>query len=185
MPEYVCVSSSTAKRANSSPPSAEPSPILRQWFPSRGIDWMGCRPYGSLRNYDETFDRSGNPRIGGRDPFMIPNWLRPFAPLENVLRLAAVAVLVAGLASSILIWRAQDRIERENGGAQAADADIIPSPLDDRRQMRDLELYGGKGSVLMEEAKQLLHGKPLAKTIAVASVITAAGLFLVTVRQTD
>jgi hypothetical protein len=116
---------------------------------------------------------------------MIPNWLRPFALLENVLRLAAVAVLVAGLASSILIWRAQDRIERENGGAQAADADIIPSPLDDRRQMRDLELYGGKGSVLMEEAKELLHGKPLAKTIAVASVIIAAGLFLVTVRQTD
>jgi len=48
-----------------------------------------------------------------------------------------------------------------------------------------LELYGGKGSVLMEEAKEMLHGKPLAKTIAVVSVITAAGLFLVTVRRPD
>jgi hypothetical protein len=116
---------------------------------------------------------------------MIPNWLRPFALLENALRLSAVVILVVGLASSIFVWRAQDRIERENGGAQAADADVLLSPLDDRKQLRDLELYGGKGSVLMEEAKGLLHGKPLAKTIAVVSVITAAGLFLVTVRQPD
>ncbi len=116
---------------------------------------------------------------------MIPNWLRSFALLENVLRFSAVVVLVVGLGSSILIWRAQDRIERENGGAQAADPDVLVSPLDDRKQLRDLELYGGKGSVLMEEAKELLHGKPLAKTIAVVSVITAAGLFLVTVRRPD
>jgi hypothetical protein len=116
---------------------------------------------------------------------MIPNWLRSLALLENVLRCSAVVILVVGLAGSILIWRAQDRIERENGGAQAADPDALLSPLDDRKQLRDLELYGGKGSVLMEEAKELFHGKPLAKTIAVGSVITAAGLFLVSVRWPD
>ena len=37
----------------------------------------------------------------------------------------------------------------------------------------------------MEEAKGMLHGKSLAKTVAVGSVITAAGLFLVTVRRPD
>jgi hypothetical protein len=116
---------------------------------------------------------------------MIPNWLRSLALLENALRLSAVVILAAGLGSSVLIWRAQDRIERANGGAQAADPDALVSPLDDRRQVRDLELYGGKGVLLMEEAKELLHGKPLAKTVAVASAITAAGLFLVTVRRAD
>jgi hypothetical protein len=112
---------------------------------------------------------------------MIPKWLRSLALLENVLRCSAAVILVVGLASCILIWRAQDRIER----AQAADPDGLLSPLDDRKQLRDLELYGGKGSVLMEEAKGLFHGKPLAKTIAVGSVVTAVGLFLVSVRWPD
>jgi hypothetical protein len=81
----------------------------------------------------------------------------------------------------VLIWRAQDRIER--GGAQAAD--VISSPLDNRKQLRDLELYGGNWVVLTEQLKGLFHGKPLAKTVAVISVLTAAGLFLITVRSPD
>ena len=116
---------------------------------------------------------------------MTADQLRSFARLEKVLRWSAVVVLVAGLGASILIWRAQDRLERETGGAQAADPDALSSPLEDRQQLRELELYGGKGSVLMEEAKGMLHGKSLAKTVAVGSVITAAGLFLVTVRRQD
>jgi len=116
---------------------------------------------------------------------MTADELRSFALLEKVLRWSAVAVLVAGLGVSVLIWRAADRIERETGGAQAADPDALPSPLEDRKQLRELELYGGQGSVLMEQAKGMLHGKSLAKTVAVGSVITAAGLFLITVRRPD
>jgi hypothetical protein len=116
---------------------------------------------------------------------MIPKWLRWLARLENALRCCAVAILAAGLCGSVLIWRAQDRMERGNAGAQAGDADLLPSPLEDRRQLRDLEYYGGKGSVLLEELKESLHGKALAKTLAVVSVLTAAGLFLVTVRRRD
>ena len=113
---------------------------------------------------------------------MIRRWLRPLSRLENALRLAAVMVLLGGLVGSGLIWRAQDRIERQQGGA---DADILTSPLDDRRQMRELELYGGKPAIMMEEAKAWFRGKALAKTVAVSSVIVAAGLLLVTVRKTD
>jgi hypothetical protein len=116
---------------------------------------------------------------------MTPNRLRTLALVEKALRCSAAVVLVVGLASSVLIWRAQDRIERQNVGGQAADADVLLSPLEDRKQLRDLELYGGKGSVLMEEAKGLFHGKALAKTIAVVSVITAGGLFLVSLRWPD
>ena len=48
-----------------------------------------------------------------------------------------------------------------------------------------MQLYYGNVGVLMEKADELLHGKPLAKTIAVVSVITAAGLFLVAARFPD
>ncbi len=116
---------------------------------------------------------------------MIPNWLRSLALLENALRLCAAVILAAGLGSSILIWRAQDRIERAKAAPQAGDLDVILSPLDDRKQLQQLEWYGGKSAVLTEEAKAMFHGKPLAKTIAVVSVLTAAGLFLVTVRRSD
>lgn len=118
---------------------------------------------------------------------MIRDWLRlrPFTLLENVLRLAAGVVLVIGLSSSIWIWRAQDRSERENAGVQVGDNEVNLSPLENRKQLRDLELYGGKGAVLMEEAKGLLQGKPLARTVAVVSVVTAAGLFVVTLRRPD
>ncbi|MGD0262556.1 MAG: hypothetical protein ABSD29_22560 [Verrucomicrobiota bacterium] len=84
-----------------------------------------------------------------------------------------------------MIWRAQDRIERENEAAQTADPAAPLSPLDSRRQVRDVQLYYGNVGVLMEKADELLHGKPLAKTIAVVSVITAAGLFLVAARFPD
>jgi len=34
-------------------------------------------------------------------------------------------------------------------------------------QLREMEIYGCKGVVFMEEAKELLHGKALAQTTAV------------------
>ena len=79
----------------------------------------------------------------------------------------------------------QDQVDRENEAAQVADPAAPLSPLDSRRHIRDVELYSGKVGVLVEEAKELLHGKPFAKTIAVASVLTATGLFLVATRLPD
>ena len=113
---------------------------------------------------------------------MIPHWLRPLGLFENLLRCLAAVILVAGLGSSLLIWRAQDRAERSGANPKGG---LLVSPLDDRRQMRDLEYYGGKPAVMMEEAKGLFQGKPLARTIAIASVVLAAGLVLVSVRRTD
>ena len=101
---------------------------------------------------------------------------------RTALTWSGVAILVVGLGSAASIWRAQDRIERENEAAQAADAAAPLSTLDSRRQVRDVELYYGKLGVLMEEGKELLHGKPLAKTIAAVSVLTASGLFLLAAR---
>jgi hypothetical protein len=108
-----------------------------------------------------------------------------FAQLRSRLNWLGVVVLVAGLGSAVLIWRAQDRIEREAEAAQSADPAAPLSPLDSRKQVRDVEMYYGKLGVLVEEAKELLHGKPLAKTIAVVTVLTATGLFLVAARLGD
>ena len=105
--------------------------------------------------------------------------------MPSALNWLGVLVLVAGLGSAVLIWRAQDRIERENEAAQSADPAAPLSPLDSRAQVRDVQLYYGNVGVLMEKADELLHGKPLARTIAVVSVITAAGLFLVAARFLD
>jgi hypothetical protein len=106
------------------------------------------------------------------------------AQARSALTWLAVVVLVAGLGSAVLIWRAQDRLDREAEAAQA-DPTAPLLPLDSRRQMRDVEMYYGKLGVLTEEAAELLHGKPLAKTIGVVSVFTAAGLFLVAGRLRD
>ena len=108
-----------------------------------------------------------------------------FAQLRSGLNWLGVAVLVVGLGSAVLIWRAQDRIDRENAAAEYADPAAPLSPLDSRRQVRDVEMYYGKLGVLVEEAKELFHGKPLAKTIGVVSVLAAAGLFLVAARLGD
>ena len=90
-----------------------------------------------------------------------------------------------GLGSAVLLWRAQDRIDRENEAALIADPTTALSPLDSRRQVRDLEMYSGKAGVLMEQAKELLHGKPFAKSITVVAVITAPGHFLLAARLSD
>lgn len=106
------------------------------------------------------------------------------AQARSALNWLAIGVLVAGLGSAVMIWRARDRLDREAEAAQA-DPTAPLSPLDSRRQMRDVEVYYGKLGVLTEEATELLHGKPLAKTIGVLSVLTATGLLLVAARLRD
>jgi hypothetical protein len=106
----------------------------------------------------------------------------PFARLRSTLIWSGVVILMVGLGSSALVWRAQDRIERENEAAQIANpANPLP-PLDSRKHVRDVEIYYGKVGVLLEKADELFHGKPLAKTIGIVSIFTAIGLFLVALR---
>jgi hypothetical protein len=115
---------------------------------------------------------------------MILNRLRStsFVRPVSALTWSGIIILVVGLGSAVLIWRAQDLIDRQNEAAQIANPAAQLSLLDSRKQTRDLEMYSGKVGVLMLKAEELLHGKPLANTIAVGSVITATGLFLLAAR---
>jgi hypothetical protein len=109
----------------------------------------------------------------------------PGVRLGSTLNWSGVVILLVGLGSSILIWRAQDRIERENEAAQIANPAAPLPPLDSGKHVRDVEIYYGKVGVLLEKADELIHGKPLAKTIGVVSIVTAIGLFLVATRLPD
>jgi hypothetical protein len=111
-------------------------------------------------------------------------WLHSIsiAQVRSALNWVGVGVLVAGLGSAVLIWRAQDRIDREHEASQYADPSAPLSPLDSRKQVRDVEMYCGTLGVLVEAAEECLHGKPLARTIGVVSVLAAAGCFLAAAR---
>ena len=56
-------------------------------------------------------------------------------------------------------------------------------PEDSKKYLRDMELYGGKANVLMDQFRRwfigLWHGKSLAYTIAVISIFMSLGTFYV------
>jgi hypothetical protein len=99
-----------------------------------------------------------------------------------MLNLIAVTVLVAGLGSAASIWSVQDRIDRQ-AKARGTDSPESGSPEDSRRYSRDVQLYYGDTGLLLEKWKrwlgELAHGKPLAYTIGMGSLVLALGLFYV------
>jgi len=97
-----------------------------------------------------------------------------------MLIVLGLVILVGGLSPAASIWLAQDRIDRQ----RSAGGTDIPGPLspeDSRRYTHDVELYYGETGLLMDKWRrwweEWTQGKPLAKVIAVASLILASGLF--------
>lgn len=81
------------------------------------------------------------------------------------------AILVIGVAAALVIYLT----------AQPPPANPLGyDPMDTKKYLHDLELYGGKANVLSAQFREwfdsLWHGKPLAYTVAVLTVITA-GVF--------
>lgn len=94
-------------------------------------------------------------------------------------------ILVIGLGSAVVLWRAQDKLEREEAAARADNPSGPLAPLDSGKHVRDVEIYYGKAGLLMEQADELFHGKPLAKTIGISSMLIATGLFLLAARVSE
>ena len=105
-----------------------------------------------------------------------------------MLNLLGVIILVGGLSTATSIWLAQDRIDRQRT-AEGTDIPGPPSPDDSRRYTHDVELYYGETGLLMDKWRrwweEWTQGKPLAKVIAVASVVLASGLFYVAGRRLE
>jgi hypothetical protein len=106
----------------------------------------------------------------------------PSARRRLTLKLLGLLILLAGLGSAVVIWQAQDRIDRQDGEGGATNTGAAPvAPEDSRRYTHDVEQYYGETGLLADKWTRwfegLAHGKSLAMTIAVLSVVAASGCF--------
>lgn len=92
-----------------------------------------------------------------------------------------VILMLAGWCCAAVVWVRQDRLERaaaESGTTTAADSG---SPLDSKKGVRQLETDYGKSGLVIEEgtewADSLRHGKKLAWTIAVGSILLCGACY--------
>jgi hypothetical protein len=121
---------------------------------------------------------------------MPPRFFASIAParVRVILHFVGLAVLLAGYSGAALVWRPLARIDQENADL-AANAASPLSPLDSRKDTRQIELYYGKSGLLMEGATEWIesfaHGKRLAETLVVLSSATAIGCFIAAGRRTS
>lgn len=99
------------------------------------------------------------------------------------LTLAALVVLVLGGAIALAIYASSDDAAPESIGYIVIDGLKYPvDPADSKRYKRDLEMFGGKASVLFDEwsrwFSRLWQGKALGVTIGALSTLLSALLLL-------
>lgn len=99
---------------------------------------------------------------------------RVFSHPQYRLRLIAILVLLVGLASSAAIW-----LTAEDAVVSSMIAEFKLSKL----YRHELEAYGGRVTVLADDFMRwvdgLWHGKQLAVTVAVITLLIAAGFLTV------
>ena len=96
---------------------------------------------------------------------------------ESLILIGAIIILV-GLGSSILIYQSAGNDSNGVLGYEIIDGSAYPiRPEDSRMYRRDLELYGGKAAVVVDDFSRwfvgLWHGKSLAFTVAGISIFIA------------
>jgi hypothetical protein len=106
------------------------------------------------------------------------------AYLHTCLNLISTIILLVGLGSALLIYqRAEDDSYGALGYEEGGGAVYPIMPEDSKKYLRDLELYGGKANVIMDELRRafmgLWHGKSLAFTVACISIFMSFGVFYV------
>jgi len=102
--------------------------------------------------------------------------LRPF------LNLISAMILLGGMVSAILIyWTAGNNSSGVLGYEEEGGTVYPILPDDSKKYLRDLELYGGKANVLMDELRRgfvgLWYGKSLAITVACLTIFVSFGVF--------
>ena len=100
------------------------------------------------------------------------------------LYLAGIIILLAGLGSAAAVYVNTDSGNEEVGEYEVVGKNVYPGMHEkSKKYVHDLELYVGKAAVLADEINRwfedLWHGRTLAYTIAVLSIIMSLGLFAV------
>jgi hypothetical protein len=96
--------------------------------------------------------------------------------------LIGLIILLIGLSSAALIYRSAEKKAGDVlGYEQGSEGSYPVEPGDSKKYQRDLELYGGKANVLLDELRRWLvslwHGKSLAVIVAAFTIIIALLLF--------
>jgi hypothetical protein len=105
---------------------------------------------------------------------------------ESLILIGAIIILV-GLGSSILIYQSAGNDSNGVLGYEIIDGSAYPiRPEDSRMYRRDLELYGGKAAVVVDDFSRwfvgLWHGKSLAFTVAGISIFISFMFFFAATR---
>ena len=104
------------------------------------------------------------------------------ADLHTCLNLISALILLVGLGGAILIYRTAQNNSSGVLGYEETGGSVYPiMPEDSKKYLRDLELYGGKANVLMDELRGwfvgLWHGKSLAFTVACITIMVSFIVF--------
>jgi hypothetical protein len=105
-----------------------------------------------------------------------------FADRHIRLNLIGTIILLVGLASAVLIYRAAENDRDEVLGYETWNGSAYPIlPDDSQKYLRDLELYGGKANVLADKFRRwfegLWRGESLAFSIAFVTIALSAAIF--------
>ena len=115
------------------------------------------------------------------------NMKREIADLRESLILIGAIIILVGLGSSILIYQSAGNDSDGVLGYEIIDGSAYPiRPEDSRIYRRDLELYGGKAAVVVDDFSRwfvgLWHGKSLAFTVAGISIFISFIFFFAATR---
>lgn len=104
--------------------------------------------------------------------------------LQKGLYLIAAIILLVGLSSAVLIYLTAEDASNGVLGYEVIGGNVYPiRPEDSKTYTHDLELYGGKANVLVNELMRwfdgLWHGRSLAFTVGFVTILISFVLFLV------
>ncbi len=102
--------------------------------------------------------------------------------LRIFLNVVSAIVLLGGWGSAILIYRAAENRSTGVLGYEESGGQIYPiRPEDSKKYLRDMELYGGKLNLLVDELRRwfegLWHGKSLVLIVAFVTAVVSLGVF--------
>jgi hypothetical protein len=107
------------------------------------------------------------------------------AELKKRLRLACVAILVAGLCGALLIFFVADEAVDDSLGYVVVNGAVYPLATGDSKKYRhEIERFGGKAALLFDDFNRWFgeqwRGKTLARTVAWISILLALAIYLFT-----
>lgn len=101
---------------------------------------------------------------------------------HTCLNVIGAMILLVGLGSAFLIYQREENDSDSVLGYEEGRGSVYPiRPEDSKKYLRDMELYGGKANVLVDEFRRwvigLWQGKSLAFTVAGIALLISAGFF--------